>query len=223
MKLRAVAFGLAALLASSASSAGMVSTSSNMDFLAIDGQKASKSLLKETKSFNVNDTNTHQVVVRLGEIVGSGSSQSLFESSPIIVTFQGTADDIVISAPSIRSKADGEKFNAAPTVTLKTTSGQEIPAKVDVLKQEGLFPSANVVSDLAAYNASGATASVSEFAAANMPANAMMVAPAANGKATKGKVVVQGENVAEQQLQYWFQQADKETQARFLNWAKSHK
>ena len=222
MKLRTVALGIATLFASTASFAGMVSTSSNMDFLAIDGQKASKSLLKETKSFNVNDTNTHQVVVRVGEIVGSGSSQSLFESSPIIVTFQGTADDIVISAPSIRSKADGEKFNAAPAITLKTTSGQEIPAKVDVLKQEGLFPSANVVSDLAGYNASGATAAVPALAAATMPA-APMMAPAANGKATKGKVVVQGENVAEQQLQYWFQQADKETQARFLNWAKSHK
>ena len=224
MKLRTVALGIATLFASTASFAGMVSTSSNMDFLAIDGQKASKSLLKETKSFNVNDTNTHQVVVRVGEIIGSASNQSLFESSPIIVTFQGTADDVVISAPSIRSKADGEKFNASPAITIKTTSGQEIPAKVDVLKQEGLFPSANVVSDLAGYNASGATAAVPEFAAATMPAAPMVaMAPATNGKATKGKVVVQGENVAEQQLQYWFQQADKETQARFLNWAKSHK
>ena len=47
--------------------------------------------------------------------------------------------------------------------------------------------------------------------------------PVASGKAAKGKVVVQGENVAEQQLQYWFQQADKETQTRFLNWAKKQK
>ena len=51
----------------------------------------------------------------------------------------------------------------------------------------------------------------------------MVSTPASNAKANKGKVVVQGENVAEQQLQYWFQQADKETQTRFLNWAKSHK
>lgn len=54
-------------------------------------------------------------------------------------------------------------------------------------------------------------------------ANSMVAVPAGNAKANKGKVVVQGENVAEQQLQYWFQQADKETQTRFLNWAKSHK
>ncbi|OOF35890.1 curli polymerization inhibitor CsgI-related protein [Rodentibacter heidelbergensis] len=224
MKLQAAVLGISALFASTVSFAGMVSSSSNIDFLAIDGQKASKSLLKETRSFNVNDTNTHQVVIRVGEIVGSGSSQSLFESSPIIVTFQGSAEDMVISAPTLRTKADAEKFKAAPVITVKTTSGQEIPAKIDILKQEGLFPSANVVNDLAGYNASGAAAAVPAFASATMPAAPMMaIAPAANGKATKGRVVVQGENVAEQQLQYWFQQADKETQARFLNWAKSHK
>ncbi|OOF58958.1 curli polymerization inhibitor CsgI-related protein [Rodentibacter myodis] len=223
MKLRTLAFGIATLFASTAAFAGMVSSSSNMDFLAIDGQKASKSLLKETRSFNVNDTNPHQVVVRVSEIVGGGSSQSLFESNPIIVTFQGTGEDMVISAPSIRSKGEAEKFNASPVINVKTTSGKEVAAKIDVLKQEGLFPSANVVNDLAGYNASGAAAAVPAFAAATMPAAPMMaVAPAANGKATKGKVVVQGENVAEQQLQYWFQQADKETQARFLNWAKSN-
>lgn len=223
MKLRTVALSIATLFASTASFAAMVSSSSNMDFLTIDGQKAGKSLLKETRSFNVNDTSTHQVVVRVSEIVGSGSNQSLFESSPIIVTFQGNPENVVISAPHIRNKAEGEKFNSAPSITVKTASGKDIPAKIDTLKQEGLFPSANVVNDLAEYNASGATAAVPGFAT-TMPAAPMMaVAPAANGKAAKGKVVVQGENVAEQQLQYWFQQADKETQSRFLNWAKSHK
>ena len=89
-------------------------------------------------------------------------------------------------------------------ITVKTKSGNVIDAKIDTLKQEGLFPAANIVNDLAEYNASNAPAAVSALAA---PAVGMM--PAASGKAAKGKVVVQGENVAEQQLQYWFQQADK--------------
>lgn len=222
MKLRAVVLGLATLCASTATFAGMVSTSSNLEFLAIDGQKAAKSLLKNTKTFNVSDTKKHQVVVRLNEIVGSGSNQSLFESNPVIVTFQGNAEDLVISAPVIRNLDSGDKFNQMPNITVKTKSGNAISAKVDVLKQEGLFPSANVLNDLAEYNASGAAASVSAFAATTS-ANSMVAVPAGNAKANKGKVVVQGENVAEQQLQYWFQQADKETQTRFLNWAKSHK
>lgn len=221
MKLRAVVLGLATLCASTATFAGMVSTSSNLEFLAIDGQKASKSLGK-AKTFTVDDTQNHQVVVRLNEIVGSGSNQSLFESNPVIVTFQGNAEDLVISAPAIRNFDSGDKFNQMPNITVKTKSGNAISAKVDVLKQEGLFPSGNVLNDLAEYNASGAAASVSKFTATTS-ANSMVAVPAGNAKANKGKVVVQGENVAEQQLQYWFQQADKETQTRFLNWAKSHK
>ncbi|HHF6001381.1 TPA: DUF2057 domain-containing protein [Haemophilus influenzae] len=221
MKLRAVVLGLATLCASTATFAGMVSTSSNLEFLAIDGQKASKSLGK-AKTFTVDDTQNHQVVVRLNEIVGSGSNQSLFESNPVIVTFQGNAEDLVISAPVIRNLDSGDKFNQMPNITVKTKSGNAISAKVDVLKQEDLFPSGNVLNDLAEYNASGAAASVSKFAATTV-ASSVAVAPAGNAKANKGKVVVQGENVAEQQLQYWFQQADKETQTRFLNWAKSHK
>ena len=39
MKLRAVVLGLATLCTSTATFAGMVSTSSNLEFLAIDGQK----------------------------------------------------------------------------------------------------------------------------------------------------------------------------------------
>ncbi|HHE9493927.1 TPA: DUF2057 domain-containing protein [Haemophilus influenzae] len=221
MKLRAVVLGFATLCASTATFAGMVSTSSNLEFLAIDGQKASKSLGK-AKTFTVDDTQNHQVVVRLNEIVGSGSNQSLFESNPVIVTFQGNAEDLVISAPVIRNLDSGDKFNQMPNITVKTKSGNAISAKVDVLKQEGLFPSGNVLNDLAEYNASGAAASVSKFTATTS-ANSMVAVPAGNAKANKGKVVVQGENVAEQQLQYWFQQADKETQTRFLNWAKSHK
>ncbi|OOF43496.1 hypothetical protein BKK50_04720 [Rodentibacter rarus] len=224
MKSCAVTLGIITLFASTVSFAGTVSSSSNIDVLAIDGQKASKSLLKATRSFNINDTNTHQVVVRVGEIIGGGSNQSLFESSPIIVTFQGSQEDIIISSPTLRTKADAEKFKAAPIISVKTTSGKEIPAKIDVLKQEGLFPSANVVNDLADYNVSGAAAAVPAFASSTMPATPMVaVAPATNSKANKGQIVVQGKNVAEQQLQYWFQQADKETQTRFLNWAKSYK
>ena len=47
---------------------------------------------------------TQQVVVRLGEIVGSGSSQALFESNPIIVTFQSPTDDVVVSAEKFAPK-----------------------------------------------------------------------------------------------------------------------
>ena len=79
--------------------------------------------------------------MRLGEIVGTGSSQALFESNPIIVTFQSPADDVVVSAEKIRSKEDGEKFNAQPQITVKTKSGNVIDAKNRYFKTRRFIPS----------------------------------------------------------------------------------
>ena len=212
MKFRFAALA-ATLLASTASFAGVVTGSSNIDFLAIDGQKPSKSLLKETRSFNINDTQKHQVVVRVSEIVQMGSDRSLFESDPIVVTFQGSNEDIAINA-----------FKTSPVISVKTQSGANVANQQEYLKQEGFFPATSLIKDLGEYNASGAPAAVPAFASATAaPAAAVVAGGAASGKVNKGKVTLQGENVAEQMLQYWYQQADKETQARFIDWAKKQK
>lgn len=218
MKFRFAALATAALLTSTASFAGVITSSSNIDFLAIDGQKASKSLLKETRSFNINDTQTHQVVVRVSEIVRSGSDRTLFESDPIVVTFKGSADDVVISAPRLETERDANAFKKSPIIHVKTVSGSEVPTKQEYLKQEGFLPVVNLIDNLSEYNSSDAPAAVKSFASTTMPA-----AIPGFSKAQKGKITVQGENVAEQMLQYWYQQADKETQIRFLNWAKNQK
>lgn len=218
MKFRFAALAVTALLTSTASFAGVVTGSSNVEFLAIDGKKANQSLLKETRSFNVNASQTHQVVVRVAEIVRAGSDRNLFESDPIIVTFQGSNEDIVISAPRLENERDADKFKRDPKISLKTAAGADIASKQEYLKQEGFLPGANLIENLSNYNASGAVASVPSFASAGLP----VAAPTAvsGGKVAKGKVTVQGENAAEQMLQYWFQQADKETQQRFLKWAE---
>ncbi|TDQ57192.1 hypothetical protein EDC45_1587 [Mesocricetibacter intestinalis] len=220
MKFRLATLATLLLFTSTASFAGVVTSSSNVDFLAIDGQKASKSLLKETRSFNINDNGKHQVVVRVSEIVRSGSDRTLFESDPIVVTFQGSNEDIQISAPKLDNERDVNNFKRAPKISVKTLSGTELKSTQEYLKQEGFLPSVNLIENLSEYNTSGAAAAVPAFATTAMPAAVPM---SGAGKAVKGKVTVQGENVAEQMLQYWYQQADKATQARFLDWAKNHK
>ena len=224
MKFRFAALA-ATFLASTASFAGVVTGSSNIDFLAIDGQKPAKSMLKENHAFNVNDTQKHQVVVRVSEIIQSGSDRVLFESDPIVVAFQGTPDDIVISAPRLQNERDVNAFKQAPIISVKTPSGRDVANQQEYLKQEGFFPSMNLIKDLNEYNASGAPASLPSLATITTSAATAVVVggPAATGKVNKGKVTLQGENVAEQMLQYWYQQADKETQARFIDWAKKQK
>lgn len=213
MKLAQLALTVAALAVAGSAIAGTVTGSSNVNFLAFDGHK-----LKKKSTIQINDNNPHQVVVEVSSIYQSGSDSNFFESSPIVITFNGSQEDIQVIAPNLRSSFDVEKFKENPTFTIKTASGKQLDYKKDYLKGEGFMPNANIEGNLATYNAGEGVAAVKSFAV--MPMAAMM--PVAAGKAAKGKVMVQGENIAEQQLQYWFQQADKETQKRFLDWAKKH-
>ena len=220
MKFRFATLAAVALLTSTVSLAGVVTGTSNIDFLAIDGQKASKSLLKETRSFNINDNQTHQVVVRVSEIVRAGSDRVLFESNPIVVTFQGSNEDIVISAPKLDNERDANVFAGKPVITVKTRSGNAVSVKQEYLKQEGFLPGANLIENLAEYNSSNNVASVPALVTVAMPTGMATTTVSGGSKMQKNTVTVQGENAAEQMLQYWFQQADKETQQRFLKWAQ---
>lgn len=210
MKLKALIAALAIGL-SSFSIAGEISGSSNITFLAFDGQK-----VKKSTKMQVNDTQQHQVVIEVSSIYDSGSDSKFFESQPIVVSFSGSQEDIKIIAPNLRSSREVEKFKTSPNIEVQTASGKSLTPKFDYLKGEGFMPNASIIDNLANYNSEGNIASIKAFSAQPMMA---MMAPN-NGKAAKGKVMVQGENIAEQQLQYWFQQADRQTQKRFLDWAK---
>lgn len=211
MKLGQIALAIATLTTGSLVFGATLSSSSNVSFLALDGQKVKKN----TPTLEISDNQIHQAVVEVSSIYSTGSDERFFESSPLIVTFQAGSENVVISAPNISSQQDVAKFKKSPVLKVATASGKEIEAKQDTLKGEGFMPNANIEDNLAKYNVADNKASVKTFAATTIPALI-----ASNGKATKGKVVVQGENIAEQQLQYWFQQADKETQKRFLDWAR---
>lgn len=210
MKLGNLSLSLIALTVTTSSFAGSLSGSSNINFLAFDAQK-----VKKSSTLQIKDTNTHQAVLEVSGIYHVGSDDTFFESQPIILTFDGTTEDIQIIAPDLRSEHEVSKFKKAPTFKVQTASGKTLSYKTDYLKGEGFMPNANIIENLANYNAGNGVAAVKSLAAASIGT----IVPTSN-TATKGKVQVQGENIAEQQLQYWFQQADKETQKRFLDWAK---
>ncbi|MFC0323602.1 DUF2057 domain-containing protein [Gallibacterium melopsittaci] len=220
MKLSRFALACLAATLSVSSLAATVKVTPNISLLAIDGEKAKSSLTKSQNSFNISDNGTHQVVVRVSEVVNNGSDKTLFESNPIIVTFQGSSQDLVITAPRLDNMRNANLFAKNPKITVKTTADQEVSTKQDILQQSGIFPDTRVAEDLAEYNASQGVAAVPNLVSVSMPA---AIPTAAGTKASKAKITVQGENVAEQMLQYWYQQADKETQARFLKWAQGSK
>lgn len=219
MKLSRLVVSVAALMAGLNAVSAEISTSSNVEVLALDGQKIGGGLLKKNKLTSISDNQVHQLVVRVTEVIRSGSDRRLFESSPIVVKFKAGSENIVLKAASLMDENGVSKFEKNPKISLVSGEGQILASEQGYLLQDGIFPGANITEDLAAYNSSGGKAAVAKFATTSMPVALGMTSV---GKASKGQVTVQGENVAEQQLQYWFQQADKATQQRFLNWAKQY-
>lgn len=199
MKLAKIAMAVIALVASNATMAGNLTASQNVTIEALDGLR-----LKSGVKPQINDEKVHQVVVTAGDIIDG----SYYSVNPIVLTFNGSTEDISIVAPTIRSQSDATKFVENPTFEIKTASGKVLAHKQDKLRGEGFAPNSRVEENLAKYNASKGIASVPEFT------NVVLEA--------KGQMVVQTDNVKEDQLQLLFKKADKETQQRFLEWAKKN-
>ena len=179
MKLAKLMMTTTACLAATFATAGTLKTPNTVEMLALDGQS-----VKRWEDVQINDTKTHQVVVSVGDIVDG----KYFSMNPIVLTFEGTNEEMTLVVPQFRSSHDVNKFQANPTFKIQTASGKEIPFKQDMLKGEGFAPNAFV--------------------------NATFEA--------KGQIVVETKNVKEEQLQLLFSKADKETQQRFLEWAKKN-
>ena len=200
MKLTKMALTLTALVVSSMSVASTLSSSSAVEILAFDGKRVKSG----TTSVEMTPNKTHQAVV---EVAGTIDGD-FFTSDQMIVTFQGSAENATLEAPRLNTKMDLRKFKENQTVMIKTASGQVISHKQDFLKGEGFLASTRVEENLTKYNLGKNTASVEKFATAPLEA--------------KGQIVVDTNKVSEAELQLLFQKADKETQKRFLDWAKKN-
>ncbi|WP_404811140.1 curli polymerization inhibitor CsgI-related protein [Actinobacillus pleuropneumoniae] len=197
MKLTKMAVTVATLAVSAFSVAGTLTASDSVELLAFDGQKVARG----TAGLSI-DGNVHQVVVSVSDIVDG----SYFSIDPIILTFNGTDEDAKIVTPKFTSNFTVDKFKKELNFKIETASGKEIAYKRDFLKGEGFAPNSRVEDNLSKYNASKAVASVPAFANVALEA--------------KGQMVIETNNVKEEQLQVLFKKADKETQKRFLEWAK---
>lgn len=186
-------------LFSSLAFAGHLSLPRQLEVLAFDGLSLEKGTTPQ-----INANSTHQLVVSVSDIVDG----NYFSTAPIILTFTGTKEDLNITLPKFRSSYDVDKFKAQPTFKLQTTNGQIIPHKQDILKGKGFAPNSRIEENLSKYNTSNGVASVPAFS------NAIFT--------SKGQVVIETKNVKQEQLQLLFSNADKETQQRFLDWAKKN-
>lgn len=188
--------------------------------LVIDGQ--SPDTLKDTEQFALAN-GQHQVVFRLKSVVRDGGDQNLFTSTPFIATFALEGDQTYqLKGPKLRTAHDASKLksNAAAQFALVSSKGETVPVTFEVFNKSGILIGDDILEDIQQYNMTDARAAVPSFGgvmytltqAQQTQQVVQVAAVSAQPAAAKGA------NMSESMLQYWYNQADANTRARFLEW-----
>ncbi|MEL5297778.1 DUF2057 family protein [Serratia nevei] len=213
-------FGLvvAALLSiSMPAAATTLKLSPDIDLLVVDGKKMTGSLLKGADSLEL-DGGQHQLLFKVTKTVRSGQHTQAYASLPLVATFNTQKiSQVAIELPRIENDRDAQRFDRTLNYLVVDKDGNTLPFRHDVLHPDSVTFNTDLEKVMTDYNRQNRPASVPSFIQANAGnASALALAAAPINAPT---VTLKGENVSEQMLQYWFQQADKETQKRFLRWA----
>ncbi|CQD34958.1 DUF2057 family protein [Yersinia mollaretii] len=222
MKFGLVVAGILAVCCSASALATTLKLAPEIDLLVVDGKNMSGSLLKGADSLELN-SGQHQILFKVAKPLPADPNV-LYASPPLVVVFNTrNTRSVAIKLPVIDTERDGNKFSKNPTFQLIGDDGHPLSVRHDVLNQENLNKAATLETAMAIYNVGKYTASVPSFA--TIPPSTVSAVPGttiavAGTNTTQKTTRLQGENIAEQMLQYWFLQADAETQQRFLIWAK---
>ncbi|MCW8327697.1 DUF2057 domain-containing protein [Photobacterium sp. SDRW27] len=154
----------------------------------------------------------NQIAFRYQDGYRENGEHKLFKSDVIIVTFEGQDSAYKLEVPKLRTAQDTQKFNKRPSVSLKDSEGSDVSFAQDKLIKSGLQFGRDYEAEIAAYNQTDKPAALqAAVAVTTLPA----AVPAQTAKpAVKGQQP-QGKNVAENMLNYWYEQADEATRARF--------
>lgn len=222
MKFGLVVAGILAVYCSASATATTLKLAPEIDLLVVDGKNMSGSLLKGADSLELN-SGQHQILFKVAKYLPT-DPKVLYSSPPLVVVFNTrNTRSVAIKLPVIKTEQDSIKFSKNPSYQLIGDNGRPLSVRHDVLHQDNLNTSATLETVMATYNVGQFSASVPSFAA--IPPSPVRAVPgttiAVVGTNPAQKTSnLHGENVEEQMLQYWFLQADSDTQQRFLLWAK---
>lgn len=213
-------FGLvvAALLSiSMPAAATTLKLSPDIDLLVVDGKKMTGSLLKGADSLEL-DGGQHQLLFKVTKTVRSGQHTQAYTSLPLVASFNTQKiSQVAIELPRIENDRDAQRFDRTLNYLVVDKDGNALPFRHDALHPDSVTFNTDLEKVMTDYNRQNRPASVPTFVQANAgnPSTPALAGAPLNAP----MVTLKGENVSEQMLQYWFQQADKETQKRFLRWA----
>ena len=190
--------------------------STDIDLLVLDGKKVSSSLLRGADSIEL-DNGPHQVVFRVEKTVRlSNHEQRMYISPPLIISFNTQrVSQVNFHLPRLETEKESVAFDSAPRIELLDGDAMPIPVKLDILAITATAKGANYEADTEIYNKADKPASLPQFATMMADDSTLL-----SGVSELDVIPPQSQTLTEQRLKFWFQQADPDTRARFLQWVK---
>ncbi|HDX4051179.1 TPA: DUF2057 family protein [Enterobacter soli] len=190
--------------------------STDIDLLVLDGKKVSSSLLRGADSIEL-DNGQHQVVFRVEKTIRvANHEQRMYISPPLIVSFNTQRiSQVNFNVPRLETEKEAQAFESGPRIELLDGDAMPIPVKLDILALTKTPKGIDYEADTEIYNKAGKRASLPQFATMMADDSTLL-----SGVSELDVIPPQSQTLTEQRLKFWFQQADPDTRAKFLQWAK---
>ena len=190
--------------------------STDIDLLVLDGKKVSSSLLRGADSIEL-DNGPHQVVFRVEKTIRlADNEQQVYISPPLVVSFNTQRiSQVNFRLPYLETEKESLAFDASPRIELVDGDSMPIPVKLDILALTKRPKGTDYEADTEIYNRASRRASLPQFATMMADDSTLL-----SGVSELDVLPPQSQTLTEQRLKFWFQNADPDTRARFLQWAK---
>ena len=190
--------------------------STDIDLLVLDGKKVSSSLLRGADSIEL-DNGPHQVVFRVEKTIRlADNEQQVYISPPLVVSFNTQRiSQVNFRIPHFETEKESLAFDASPRIELVDGDSMPIPVKLDILALTKRPKGTDYEADTEIYNRASRRASLPQFATMMADDSTLL-----SGVSELDVLPPQSQTLTEQRLKFWFQNADPDTRARFLQWAK---
>lgn len=211
-----IAWAMVALIMPVCVFATTLRLSTDIDLLVLDGKKVSSSLLRGADSIEL-DNGPHQVVFRVEKTIRlADNEQQVYISPPLVASFNTQLiSQVNFRLPRLETEKESLAFDASPRIELVDGDSMPIPVKLDILALTKRPKGTDYEADTETYNRASRRASLPQFATMMADDSTLL-----SGVSELDVLPPQSQTLTEQRLNFWFQNADPDTRARFLQWAK---
>ena len=211
-----IAWAVVALIMPDCVFATTLRLTTDIDLLVLDGKKVSSSLLRGADSIEL-DNGPHQLVFRVEKTIRlADDEQQVYISPPLVVSFNTQRiSQVNFRLPRLETEKESLAFDASPRIELVDGDSMPIPVKLDILALTKRSKGTDYEADTETYNWASRRASLPQFATMMADDSTLL-----SGVSELDVLPPQSQTLTEQRLKFWFQNADPDTRARFLQWAK---